>query len=337
VSDPRKRPPTTHGTAGYADLWEVSVRIARGLIGRRTWLAADAEDLASHALERLARAARREEIRNDEAFLTRVIQNRILDLAISRDAEQARLALVHDEHPVQQLAGGHSEPREVRRRGSQQRGLSLEVIQKEERDMVLLRAAATVAVMPDEWDRAVLADRFYSDTPMTITELARRHGKTPQVMANYLASVLGTPEQPGAVAPVRTMLDELSLRQATAFVRVLIQHHDDLGVVTDPFAAAHGHLELASTRSAQHRRDATEAIARLTWLRQHLPDSRGRPNKILRRLALFACLYVIEERDANDDRHDPRGLADDVAVLKAARATLVRHAPKPRSDAKRKQ
>ena len=169
MSDPRKRPSAIRSTDGYGDLWEVSVRIARGLIGRRAWLAADAGDLASHALEKLARAARQAEIRNEEAFLTRVIQNRILDLAISRDAEQARLALVHDEHPVQRLAGGRSEPREVRRRGSQLRGLSLEVIQKEERDMVLLRAAATVAVMPDELDRAVLADRFYSDTSMTIT------------------------------------------------------------------------------------------------------------------------------------------------------------------------
>jgi len=193
--------------------------------------------------------------------------------------------------------------------------------------MVLLRAAATVAIMPDEWDRKVLADRFYGDTHVTITDLARRHGKTPNVMANYLASVLGTPERPGAVAPVATMLGALSSRQATAFVRVLVQHHDDLGVVTDPFGAARGHLELAGARSLRHRRDANEAIARLTWLARHLPDSRGRANKILRRLALAACLYVIEEQDANDDRHDPRGLADDVAVLKAAREAIMRHAP----------
>lgn len=326
MTDLGKRPPATR-TAAYGELWEVAVRIARGLIGRRAWLAADAEDLASYSLEKLALAARREEIRNEEAFLTRVIQRRILDLAISRDAEQARLALVHDEHPVLRLAAGRSGPREVRRRGSQLRGVSREVIQREERDMVLLRAAATVAIMPEEWDRKVLADRFYGSTSMTITDLARRHDKKPNVMANYLKSVLGTPQRPGAVAPVATMLGTLSSRQAAAFVRVLIQHHDDLGVVTDPFGAARGHLELAGARSTRHRRDSNEAIARLTWLAGHLPDSRGRANKILRRLALAACLYVIEEQDANDDRHDPRGLSDDVAVLKAAREAITRHAP----------
>lgn len=326
MSDPRKRPPTTR-TAAYGELWDVAVHIARNRIGRRAWLAAEAEDLASYALEKLDRASRRNEIRNEEAFLSVVIRNRVVDLAISRDAEQARLALLDDELPVQRLVAGRSGPREVRRRGSQQRGLSLEVIQKQEHDMVLLRAAAIVAVMPDEWDRAVLNDRFYGDTSMTITELARRHGKTPNVMANYLAAVLGTEQQPGAVAPVATLLGDLSFRQATAYVRVLITHDEELGIVTDPFGAARGHLELASVRSAQHRRDANEAIARLTWLRTHLPNSRGRPNKILRRLVTAACFYVIEEHDANDDRHDPRGLSDDVAVLKSARTAVTRHTP----------
>ncbi len=322
----RVRRTTGRGSTGYGDLWDVAVRIAQHRIGRRAWLAAEAEDLASYALEKLRRASQRHEIRNEEAFLSVVIRNRVVDLAISRDAEQARLALVQDEIPVQRVAAGRSGPRELRRRGSQLRGLSLELIQEEERDMVLLRAAATIAAMPDPWDREVLADRFYSDTSMSITELARRHGKTPNVMANYLVAVLGTPQQPGAVAPVATLLGQLSQRQAAAYVRVLVAHEDDLAILTDPFAAAQGHLELASGRSAQHRRDATEAIARLSWLRNHMPDSRGRPNKIMRRLVTAACLYVVEERDANDDRHDPRGLSDDTVVLKAARTAISRHA-----------
>ena len=89
MSDPRKRPPTTR-TAAYGELWDVAVHIARNRIGRRAWLAAEAEDLASYALEKLDRASRRNEIRNEEAFLSVVIRNRVVDLAISRDAEQAR-------------------------------------------------------------------------------------------------------------------------------------------------------------------------------------------------------------------------------------------------------
>jgi len=327
MSGRRNSKPPSRGVAGYGELWEVAVSIARGRIGRRTWLASDAEDLASYGLEKLERASRRTEIRNAEAFLSVVIRNRVVDLAISRDAELARLSLLVDELPVQKMMNGRGEPHEIRRRGSQLRGLSLEVIEKEERDMVLLRAAATIAVMPDAWDRAVLADRFYGDTSMSITELARRHGKSPNVMANWLMSVIGTPEKPGAVAPIATMLGALSLRQANAFVRLLVEHEDNFGMVTDPYAAARSHLELAALRTAQHRRDANEAIPRLIWLKNHMPSSRGRLNKVLRKLAIASYVYICVENDANDDRHDPWGLSDDLAILKAVREAITRHAP----------
>jgi hypothetical protein len=121
------------------------------------------------------------------------------------------------------------------------------------------------------------------------------------------------------------MIDNLSVRQADAYVRVLLGHVDTLELLSDPFAAALGHLEVAASYSAQHRRDAKLAIARLNWLRGHFPNKRGLPNQILRRLVSTACLYVVEQSDANDDRFD-RGLADDVAVLTAAFAAVRRHA-----------
>ena len=302
------------------------MQIAKHRIGRRTWLTADAEDLASYAIEKLAGASKRGVIQNEEAWLSAVIRNRVIDLAIRRDAELARLVLVQDELPIRQLAGGQSEPREFRRQGAQLRGLSVNVIEKEERDMARLLASAIIAAMPDAWDRAVLSDRFYASASMSITELAKRHGNTPNVMANYLVAVLGTPQQPGAVRSVATLLEQLSQRQSEAYVRLLVEHEDDLAIVTDPFGAARGHLELASRRSRQHQSDARLAISRLTWLQNHLPNARGRANKVLRRLTLATCLYIIEEHDANNDLLDPRGLSDDVAVLNAARIAISRHA-----------
>jgi len=324
MSSPRKHSSERRSAAIDGDLWDVAVKIARQRVSGRPWLRAEAEDLASHALMKLHAASRRTEIDNPEAYISRVIRNRVVDLAIKRDAEARQLVLAHDELPVQKLAKGGSAPVEARRRGEPVRGLSLEVINKEERDMANLHAAAVLAVMPDEWDRKVLADRIYGDSSMSITDLARQYGKTPNVMANYLAGVLGSAGKPGAVVAVRTLLNELSVRQATALVRVLVDHADDLDVLSDPFASALGHLELAATYSSQHRRDAKLAIARLNWLRGHFPNNRGMPNKILRRLVAAACLYVVEQDDANNDRFD-RGLVDDVAVLKASVVTVQRH------------
>ena len=325
MTDRRTSTSKRRGLAIDGELWDVAVTIARQRVRGREWLKADVEDLASYALTKLQKAAQREEINNHEGYLSRVIRNRVIDLALKRDAEARHLVIAQDELPIKAVGKGGGASVEVRRGGGPVRGLSLEVIQKEERELMRLFAAAVVAVMPDKWDRAVLADRIYGGSSMTITDLARRHGKTPNVMANYLGRVLGSDEQPGAVASVKTMIDNLSVRQADAYVRVLLGHVDTLELLSDPFAAALGHLEVAASYSAQHRRDAKLAIARLNWLRGHFPNKRGLPNQILRRLVSTACLYVVEQSDANDDRFD-RGLADDVAVLTAAFAAVRRHA-----------
>jgi len=305
-------------------LWDVAVTIASQRVRGREWLKADVEDLASHALTKLHEAAQREEIDNHEAWLSVVIRNRVIDLALKRDAEARHLVIAQDELPIKAVVKGGGAPVEIRRRGGSVRGLSLEVIQKEERELLRLLAAAVVAVMPDKWDRLVLDDRIYGGSSTTIADLARRHGKTPNVMANYLVRVLGNDEQPGAVASVKTMLDNLSVRQADAYVRVLVGHTDELELLSDPFAAAIGHLEVAASYSAQHRQDAKLSIARLNWLRGHFPNKRGLPNQILRRLVSAACLYVVEQADANHDRYD-RGLADDAAVLTATFTAVQRH------------
>jgi hypothetical protein len=307
------------------DLWDPAVQIARQRIGRRAWLAHSADDLASYALEKLVGAMQRMQIDNPEGFISAVIRNRIIDLAISRDAEAERLVLAQDELPVQKMGGRASAPVEVRRRGGPVRGLSLEVIAREDREIVALRAAAIVAVMPTEDERRIIADRIYADPPMSITELARKHGKIPQVMANYLTRVIGSDEQPGGIEPVRTVLEALSVRTATAFVRILVGD-DDTGGVSDPFAGAVSHLELCASRSPMLERDANEALARLRWMKNHLPSQRGLTNKVLRRLTLAACIYVIDVHDAVNDERNANGLKDDIAVLKAVSDALRAHA-----------
>ena len=324
MTDRRTSTSQRRGLAIDGELWDVAVTIARQRVRGREWLKADVEDLASHALTKLHKAAQRDEINNHEGYLSRVIRNRVIDLALKRDAEARHLVIAQDELPIKAVVKGGGASVEVRRRGGSVRGLSLEVIQKEERELTRLLAGAIVAVMPNKWDRLVLADRIYGGSSTTIADLARRHGKTPNVMTNYLRRVLGNDEQPGAVASVKTMLDNLSVRQADAYVRVLVGHTDELELLSDPFAAAIGHLEVAASYSAQHRHDAQLAIARLNWLRGHFPNKRGLPNQILRRLVSAACLYVVEQADANHDRYD-RGLADDAAVLTATFTAVQRH------------
>ena len=318
---PDERAPQTprHPDALLRNLWEPARRIARQRAAKRPWLRDETDDLANYALEKLRRAMRAGEVRNPEAFMSIVIYNRILDMALSRDAEANRLVVAADELPVKRVMRGSSSDIELPRRGGPLRGLSADVIAEEEREMVQLLAAAAVAVMPSDAERAMLWDRLYLSSSLSITELARRHGKTPNVMANWLAKTLGTEGSPGALAPLRTMLDALSTRVARRFVRLLVA--DDGDAISRPFDAAQGHLELFANRSNVPRRQAAEAQARLRWVQTHLPPRHGMKNKVIHRLAVNACVYIIDVEDAHDDRlHD--GLRDDLTVLNAVSRIL---------------
>ena len=303
--------------------WDPALRIARQRIQRQAWLRPLEEDLVNFALEKLHQLAQREEVRNPEGFLSVVIQRRIIDLALKRKAESDRLALLVDELNFQKVGSGRGEFRELARRQSL-RGLSADIIADEELQLTRLRAAGSIAVMPDAESREILSDRFYADPPLSISDLARLHKKSPNVMSNFLAKVIGSHDEPGAVGPVSDVLRALQLRTAESYVRILLEL-DELSAITDPFAGAISHLEYAGSRSKEHRKIAVAAIARVRWLERHFPSNRGIGNKILRRMVTAGCIYVMEERDAHHDLHDPRGLADDLSVLTALFEVVREH------------
>jgi hypothetical protein len=282
------------------ELTEFAIRVAKARARRERDLLPLAEDIANKALESLVRAMRTQEIHNEEGFLTWKIKRLVIDAGISRNAAEGHLKM---------LEGGLP-------RKPSLRGLSVDVIDREERQMLNLRAAAIKAVMPDPADRALLDDRFYRPD-LTITDLARRHGgKSPNAMANYLKKILGDERTPGAAECVSDVVGRLSLSTARVFVRLLVDY-DDLDVVSDPFAAAVGHLEFMATRSPGYKRAATHGIARLRWLERNRPNNRGLTNKLLNRLIRTTCFYVLEVHDARHDRFDDLGLVDDIHVLDA--------------------
>lgn len=95
-------------------------------------------------------------------------------------------------------------------------GLSADVISKEEKYMATRQALAMSAIMPDQLDRNLLADRFYN-AELSISDLARKHGgRSPASMANYLRKLLGTEDEPGSLSSVRDAFGELSLKTADA-------------------------------------------------------------------------------------------------------------------------
>lgn len=234
--------PLPEGPIDLRQWWGPALRIARQRIGHRAWLRRHEDDLVNFALEKLQRQASQEDVRNPEGFLSVVIHRKIIDMSVSHDAEADRLALLVDElGPLLEL-GKDGELRELVRRQSL-RGLSADVIAEEERRLTRLRAAASIAVMPDRESQLILADRFYDDSLTDISALARRHKKSPNVMSNYLAKVIGSHSDPGAIGAVSEVLRSLQLRTAEAFVRILVDL-DNLDVVTDPFGGAISHLGL---------------------------------------------------------------------------------------------
>lgn len=296
-------------------------RIARSRLRREPDLRQDADAIANTALESLLRAMRSQQIKSPTAFLTWKIKHLIIDAGLSRNAELEHLK-VHG-HELRAIRVVDGQPVDAFSQGRQLRGLSLDIISKEERATLDLVAAAIVAIMPDLEDRKLLRDRFY-EPERTIADLARRYGKrTPAALANHLKRILGTPDEPGAVECVSHVIRHLSLKTGRAFTQILM-NFDDLNRLTDPFAAAIGHLEYMSMKSPSHRQLAARGIARLRWLEQHRPSNRGIGNKLLNRLITAGCFYVLELRDARHDEFDDMGLIDDVKVLDQIHKAIVR-------------
>lgn len=202
------------------------------------------------------------------------------------------------------------------------RGLSLDIINREEQETLNLAASAAVLILPDDDDQALLSDWYFEG--LSIAELARRHGnRQPRATANRLARLIGTADEAGAVTPVMYAMQKLNLLTAHEFIGQIRRLYATENM-SDPLAAAIGHLELAATHSDAHRRQATLGILRLQWLQRHRPSNRGLGNKILLRLITAACTYVVEVDDARHDVTSEVGLHDDVNVLSAVQKAVER-------------
>ncbi len=285
------------------------------------WLRNQVDDIAEYALSQFYLsyfAQQKQDIKFPEALIGRIIVNRINDLGRRRRPEQNALMLLDEELPARarnQQQGGVVCADEVIRRNNPMRGLSVDIIQQEDQKMMALTAAAIVAIMPLSTDRALLEDRFYSPTLLTVAELARRHGKkTASAMANYLKKIIGSEDQNGAVEPVIQVINRLPVASAEIFVKIL-QEYDERDSLSQPILGAISHLEYAGNFSEQHRQQAVLGIVRLRWFERNPINNRGLTNKLLQRLVKAACFYVHEVKDAVNDKHNPRGLSDDVKVL----------------------
>jgi hypothetical protein len=281
-------------------------QIARQQCAQQNWLRGMDGDVSNFTLTQLQKAMKQTEILNIEAFVTTVVKNRINDLGRRHKVEEGRMYFQDFERSAR---GGD----ELIQNNRGMRGLTLDIIEQEDRRVLSLKASAAVAIMPDEKDRDLLKHRFYG-FDVSITELAATYGKTPNSMANYLQKILGGNGDLGAIEPVYQVVERLQLRTASAFVKIL-QEYDDRDQLTDPIGGAISHLEFAGTYSEAHRQLAVLGVARLRWLGRREIDNRGLTNKLLKRLVKAACFYVHEPEDARHDRLDANGLRDDVNVL----------------------
>lgn len=312
--------------------------IVQSLVRREPWLNLHADDLQAIAVQDLLAAnARRikqklDPIENPAGYMTRVMKNRIIDLGRRRQVQYRQLRLLADELPdgvrIQGVNRG-AESTDVFPRNAQTRGLSLEIIGKEQNQLHSLQAAAMISVLPEGEERLILEHRFFESDGLSLAQLGKKFGgRSATAMANFLAKIVGTANSSGAVEPAAIVVGELQMKTAEAFVKVL-QYYDDLDLLSSPIQTAIGHLEFAAHYSEDHRQQSILGIARLRYLERHMPNARGLSNKVLIRLINAACFYVLEVNDGRHDRQDGRGLQDDVAVLKAVSDVVRRYAPKP--------
>lgn len=302
---------------------ELAKRMAEQMCRRYDHLGGYADDMASKAFEAYVRKIEREEVFNPEAFMRWKLNRLRQDRFRKKKTEEHRLTIWHEEMTMRR-GQAQFDTADTPQFWLNKRGLSANVISKEEQKMVTLQALAMSQIMPDPLDRSILFDRFY-DQRLSISDLARKHGgRSPASMANYLKKLLGTVDEPGQLTSVKEVVGSLSLATADAFCRE-IETLDDKELVSDPIGAAIGHLEMAGTRSRQHAERATVGISHLRWIRQNLPDNRGMTNKVLNRLVRAGCFYVLETNDARHDEFDDFGLHDDVNVLNAIHSAIRHH------------
>jgi hypothetical protein len=301
----------------------VAIRLAKRLTSGDAYLRQVSDDIANHALLSLAHEMTRQEIRSPEGFMSWKMKNLRFDFLRQRNGEISRL-IVWNEEAMAVRGKRLGDDVDTRHHWFNSRGLSADIISKEEEQMANFQALAMTEIMPDDEDREILRMRFY-DIDKSISDIARQHGnRTPASMANHLRKLLGSQDTPGALTSIRDAVGELSLATATAFCRE-ITFLDGKSLVSDPIGAAIAHFEIASTYSPAHQERAATGIAHLRWIQRNQPSNRGLPNKILNRLIRAACFYVVETNDARHDEYDDLGLHDDVSVVAAVQRAVRKY------------
>ena len=302
---------------------DVAIQIAHRLTSNDSYLNQVSDDIANKALVELARKMSVETVDNPPGFMTWKMRKLKLDYLRQRKGEISRLVLWNEE--AMAVHGNRlGDIVDIRRHWFNSRGLSADIISKEEEEMANFQALAMAEIMPDNSDREMLRTRFY-ETEMSISDIARAHGdRTPASMANYLRKLLGSLAEPGALSSVRSVISELSLATASAFCDEIV-FLDEKALVSDPIGAAIAHFEIASTYSPAHQERAATGIAHLRWIQRNQPTNRGLPNKILNRLIRAACFYVVETNDARHDEYDDLGLHDDVNVVAAVQRAVHKY------------
>ena len=301
----------------------IAIRLAKRFTSRDPYLRQVSDDIANQALLSLAHEMTRQEIRSPEAFMSWKMKNLRFDYLRQRNGEISRL-IVWNEEAMAVRGKRLGDDVDTRRHWFNSRGLSADIISKEEEQMANLQALSMTEIMPDDEDREILRVRFY-EIDKSISDIARQHGnRTPASMANHLRKLLGSQDTPGALTSVRDVVGELSLATATAFCKE-ITLLDGKSLVSDPIGAAIAHFEIAGTYSPAHQERAANGIAHLRWIQRNQPSNRGLPNKILNRLIRAACFYVVETNDARHDQYDDLGLHDDVSVVAAVQRAVRKY------------
>jgi hypothetical protein len=299
---------------------DLAHRLARNLTKGDKYLGQVADDIANRALIELARRLAKENVENPGAFMMWKMKNLKWDYLRQRKSEMDRLMVWNDE--LQAARGKRlADVVDTRRQWLNTRGLSLEVISREEQQMADLQALAMAEIVPNAIDREVLRARFY-DPDLSISDIAREFtDRSPTSLANHLRKLLGTIDEPGALTPVQDVVGGLSLATARALCNEIV-FLDDKDAVSNPIPVAIAHFEIAGTYSPAHRERAAVGIGHLRWIERNQPSNRGMPNKVLNRLIRAACFYVIEPNDARHDEYDDLGLHDDVKVVAAVQQAV---------------
>jgi hypothetical protein len=302
---------------------DLAFRIAQRLTFNDSYLCQVTEDIANKALVALAKKMTEETVDNPAGFMTWKMKKLKLDYLRQRNGEISRL-IVWNQEEMAVHAKRLGDMADTRRHWFQSRGLSADIISKEEEEMANFQALAMTEIMPDDADREILRMRFY-EIDKSISDIARQHGnRTPASMANHLRKLLGGQDTPGALSSVRDVVGELSMATASAFCDEIV-FLDDKTLVSDPIGAAIAHFEIASTYSPAHQERAATGIAHLRWIQRNQPTNRGLPNKVLNRLIRAACFYVVETNDARHDEYDDLGLHDDVSVVAAVQRAVRKY------------